>query len=126
MKLLLDTQAFLWWLADDPRLQAAAREAIADPRAVVYVSAVTVWEISWKSRLGKLDLGSVDLLGEIAANGFLELPLSSRHTLFVGSLPPVHDDLFDRLLIAQAWVEELTLVTGEKAIAAYGVPVLTA
>jgi PIN domain nuclease of toxin-antitoxin system len=124
VKLLLDTHAFLWWLADDPRLQATAREALADPKAVVYVSAVSLWEIAIKSRLGKLDTGSADLLEEISANDFLELPLSSRHALLAGSLPPLHDDPFDRLLIAQAWMEELTLVTGDRVFAAYGVPVL--
>ena len=126
MKLLLDTHAFLWWLADDPKLQAAAREAVIDPKSVVYVSAVTLWEIAIKSRLGKLDAGSADLLGEIAANDFLELPVSSRHALLAGSLPLHHDDPFDRMLIAQAWMEELTLVTRDGAFAAYGVPLLEA
>ena len=126
MKLLLDTHAFLWWLADDPKLRAAAREAVADPRSVVYVSAASIWEIAIKSRLGKLDAGSADLLEEIAGNDFLELPISARHSLLAGSLPGHHDDPFDRMLIAQAWMEELTVVTRDRAFAAYGVPVLGA
>jgi PIN domain nuclease of toxin-antitoxin system len=126
VKFLLDTHAFLWWLADDPQLRAAAREAVADPRSVVYVSAASVWEIAIKSRLGKLDAGSADLLSEIAGNDFLELPISARHSLLAGSLPGHHDDPFDRMLIAQAWMEELTIVTRDGAFAAYGVPTLPA
>lgn len=126
MKLLLDTHAFLWWLADDPQLEAQARELVADPRAVVYVSAVSLWEIAIKSRLGKLDAGSADLLEEIATNDFLQLPISARHALLAGSLPGHHEDPFDRMLIAQAWMEELTIVTRDAAFAAYGVPLLPA
>jgi PIN domain nuclease of toxin-antitoxin system len=126
VRLLLDTHAFLWWLADDPKLHPQARERLADPKSVVFVSSVTIWEIAIKSRLGKLDAGSADLLEEITANDFLELPVSARHALLAGSLPGHHEDPFDRMLIAQAWMEELTLVTRDGAFAAYGVPTLPA
>jgi PIN domain nuclease of toxin-antitoxin system len=126
LKLLLDTHAFLWWLEDNPKLRAPARELVSDPRAVVYVSTASLWEIAIKSRLGKLDAGSADLLEEIAANYFIQLPISGRHALLAGSLPGHHEDPFDRMLIAQAWMEELTIVTRDSAFAAYGVPTLPA
>ncbi|HTQ79111.1 MAG TPA: type II toxin-antitoxin system VapC family toxin, partial [Thermoanaerobaculia bacterium] len=104
MKLLLDTHAFLWWLADDPKLRAETREAVADPKTVVYVSAASVWEIAVKARLGKLEAGSANLYEEIGANDFLELPISARHAVLAGALPHHHNDPFDRMLIAQAWM----------------------
>ncbi len=126
MKLLLDTHAFLWWLEDSPKLEAQARELLANPKSVVFVSSASLWEIAIKSRLGKLDAGSADLLEEIAANDFLPLPISGRHALLAGSLPGHHEDPFDRMLIAQAWLEELTIVTRDRAFAAYGVPTVPA
>jgi PIN domain nuclease of toxin-antitoxin system len=124
VRLLLDTCAFLWWLADDRRLGRRSRAALADPAARVFVSAATVWEIAIKSALGKLDAGSADLAGEIVANGFRELPVSACHAAAAGALPRHHEDPFDRLLIAQAAGEGLTVVTRDPAFAPYGVPVL--
>ena len=124
MRLLLDTHAFLWWLNDDPKLRAKARAAISDPGASVYVSAATIWELSIKARLGKLDLEGTDPVGEIAANDFLELPISARHALAAGDLPRHHDDPFDRMLVAQAQLEDLVIVTHDSKIDAYGVATL--
>ncbi len=86
MNLLLDTQAFLWWLADDPDLDAEARDAIGDPSSVVHVSAVSLRELSIKQALGKLEVESADLAAEVPANDFIELPITGRHALEAGSL----------------------------------------
>jgi PIN domain nuclease of toxin-antitoxin system len=126
VRLLLDTHALLWWLADDPKLGRAAREAIADPAALVHVSAASLWEIAIKANLGKLDLGDADLAAEIPANGFVELPIAARHALAAGALPRHHDDPFDRMLVAQAQLEDLVVVTRDSTFAAYGVSVLSA
>jgi PIN domain nuclease of toxin-antitoxin system len=124
VKLLLDSHAFLWWLAEDPKLKAEARQAVADPASVVHVSAATVWELSMKAAIGKLDLDGADLAEEIEANDFVELPITARHSLAAGTLPRHHDDPFDRMLIAQAQIEGLTIVTRDPAFRAYGVSLL--
>ncbi len=124
MRLLLDTHVFLWWLADDPGLRPAAREAIADPDTIVHVSAVTVWELTIKAALGRIDVVGADLAGEIAANDFVELPFTARHAVRAGGLPRHHDDPFDRMLLAQAGLENLTLVTRDPAFEAYGAAIL--
>lgn len=124
MKLLLDSHAFLWWLDDDPRLTAEARRAVADPSAIIHVSAATIWELSIKASLGKLDLGGIDLVEEIEGNDFVELPMTARHALTAGILPRHHEDPFDRMLIAQAKAEGLTIVTRDPAFGAYGVAIL--
>lgn len=124
MKLLLDSHAFLWWLAEDPKLKAEARQAVADPVSVVHVSAATVWELSIKAALGKLDLDGANLAEEIEANDFVELPITARHSLAAAALPSHHQDPFDRMLIAQAQIEGLTIVTRDPAFRAYGVALL--
>lgn len=126
MRLLLDTHAWLWWLADDRRLGRRARQAITNPRTEVYVSAASAWEVSIKAALGKLRPQKADLEAEIAANGFTELPIRTRHALVAGRLPPVHQDPFDRMLAAQAQVEELAVVSTDPVFQHYGVPVLEA
>jgi len=124
VRLLLDSHAFLWWLGDDPKLRAEARQAVADPSSVVHVSAATVWELSIKAARGKLDLGGADLVEEIEDNEFVELPMSARHSLAAGYLPRHHEDPFDRMLIAQAQLEGLTIVTRDPEFRAYGVAIL--
>ncbi len=126
MKFLLDSHAFLWWLADDPKLAKGAREALASPASRVHVSAATVWELAIKARLGKLDLGGADLAEEIEESEFFELPMTARHALLAGSLPPHHEDPFDRMLIAQAKAEDLTIITRDSVFHEYGVAVLPA
>ena|SRR5437867_3525777 len=123
-RLLLDTHAFLWWLSDSRKLKPGARSAITDEAALVHVSAATIWEITIKTRLGKLDPGTKHIDREIAANHFSELRISAHHALAAGSLPLHHDDPFDRVLIAQAQVEILTIVTHDKRFAAYKIPIL--
>lgn len=126
MRLLLDTHAWLWWLGDDQRLGRRARQALGNPRSEVYVSAASAWEIAIKVALRKLRLVKADLEAEIAANGFLELPIRTRHALQAGRLAPVHDDPFDRMLVAQAQAEDLAVVTGDPIFGRYGVAVLEA
>ena len=126
MKLLLDTHVYLWWLLEDRRLIRKVRHAISGRRTTVYVSAVNIWEATIKAGLGRLELQGQDLTGEIVANGFVELPVSARHAQAVGQLPLHHRDPFDRLLIAQAHAEGLTMVTHDPAFAAYGIAVLWA
>jgi PIN domain nuclease of toxin-antitoxin system len=124
VKLLLDSHAFLWWLAEDPKLSAGARQAVADPSATVHVSAATVWELAIKAALGKLELDGADLVVEIEENDFVELPMTARHAHAAATLPRHHDDPFDRMLIAQARIEGLTIVTRDPAFRAYGVAIV--
>jgi PIN domain nuclease of toxin-antitoxin system len=121
--LLLDTHALLWWLADDPQLPSLAREAIRGPREPVYVSAVSAWEIAVKRALGKLEVPE-EWVSAVDEDGFERLEITWDHVLELGELPDVHRDPFDRLLVAQARVEGMTLVTGDARIAGYGTPVL--
>ena len=117
-RLLLDTHAFLWWLADDPRLGANARAEIALPANQVFVSAVTGWEIAIKRALGKLE-APAGLEEAVEQEGFLHLPVSFRHGERAGALPRHHRDPFDRMLIAQCELEGLELVSADLALAKY-------
>jgi PIN domain nuclease of toxin-antitoxin system len=124
VKILLDSHAFLWWLVEDPKLSAGARQAMADPSSIVHVSAATIWELSIKAFLGKLDLDGADLVEEIGENDFIELPITARHSVVAAALPRHHDDPFDRMLIGQARTEGLTIVTRDPEFRAYGIDVL--
>lgn len=122
---LLDTHALLWWLFDDPRLGGSAREVMADPASVVFVSAASVWEIAIKRAAGKLSAPD-DVPEQIDDAGFERLPVGFDHAERVGTLPLHHGDPFDRLLVAQALVEGATLVSSDRRIEAYDVPRLAA
>jgi len=124
MKVLLDTHAFLWWLGDDPKLSPAARAAIRDPDALVHVSAASVWEIAIKVKLGRLDVQGSDCAAEIEANGFVELAITARHAQSAGALPRHHDDPFDRMLVAQAQLESLVLITHDPRLRRYGTQIV--
>ena len=122
MTLLLDTHALLWWLGGQ-RMTEEARERIADPSVLVAVSAASIWEASIKQALGKLTVrGSV--AGSAVGSGFEPLPITLEHAELAGQLPPHHRDPFDRMLVAQARLEALTLVTRDPAFDAYDVQVL--
>ena len=114
MRLLLDTHILIWWLADDRRLAKSARAIIANPDNDVLVSAASLWEISIKAALGRLEVELDDLEQNIADNGFRSLPINFRHGLTAGRLPPIHRDPFDRMLVAQASVEELRVISHDK------------
>ncbi|HZQ27964.1 MAG TPA: type II toxin-antitoxin system VapC family toxin [Acidimicrobiales bacterium] len=125
MRLLLDTHILLWWLADDPSLPARARDSISDPGTEVLVSAATVWEIAIKRASGKLDAPD-DLLEALEANAFDTLAITAAHALAAGELPAHHADPFDRMLIAQAQAETLTLVSVDARLGDYEVERLPA
>ena len=125
MRLLLDSHALLWWLDEDSRLGRAALSAIADPTTDVHVSSVSIAELTIKIGLGKLTVNG-DLAQHVVANDFIELPLAMAHASALKELPPVHRDPFDRLLIAQARVEGLTLVTADRVLDDYDVRLLPA
>jgi PIN domain nuclease of toxin-antitoxin system len=122
--LLLDTHTFLWWLAGDEALPPTARAAIADEANEVFVSAASAWEITTKHRLGKLPgVAAIvgDLGGAIASQGFKALPIEVRHGQIAGALPGPHRDPFDRMLMAQAMLENLVLVSNEQPFDAYAI-----
>ncbi len=120
MRLLVDTHVLLWWLADDRKLATGAREIIANPDNDVLVSSASVWEISIKRTLGRLEIELDDLEDAIARNGFRSLPIGFTHALTAGRLPNVHRDPFDRMLVAQASVEELRVVSHDRVFDRYG------
>jgi PIN domain nuclease of toxin-antitoxin system len=118
----MDTHALLWWLADEG-LTAEVRDAVAEPANLVMVSAASAWEISIKKASGKLTAPD-DIGRQIDEGGFSPLPISIAHGIAAGQLPRHHDDPFDRMLIAQAFAEGLTIVTHDKRFADYQVPTL--
>lgn len=121
MKLLLDTHVALWAIADDPRLDATARKLILDPANEVTVSAATVWEIAIKHSLNKGDmpLSGADALGYFRDAGYRLLPITPQHAVAVEDLPPINRDPFDRLIVAQALLEPLRLLTHDGTLARY-------
>lgn len=128
MSLLLDTHVVLWWLADDRRLGTVARERIADRRGDVWVSAVAVWEMAIKWRIGRLDIAipPEGFIEALRAQNFAELTVSFVHAAQVGRLPLHHRDPFDRLMVVQAQLDRLSLVTADSAFAAYDVAIVDA
>lgn len=121
MNLLLDTHAFLWWDENNAKLPSALKAVIADPANRVYVSAVSIWEIAIKQASGKL-LFAGSAANAILEHRFLPLSITVEHAEFAGSLPQIHRDPFDRLLVAQARLESLWLVTVDEEILRYEVP----
>ena len=120
MRLLLDTHILLWWLSDDRKLAKDAREIIANPNNDVLVSSASAWEISIKAALGRLEIELDDLEDAVLKNGFRPLPIGLRHAITAGRLPNVHRDPFDRMLVAQASVEELRVVSHDRVFERYG------
>ncbi len=124
MRLLLDTHAFIWWLAGSDRLPATARRAIGDESNDKLISAASAWEITTKHRLGKLpgaEEVADDVAGAIAGEGFEELPITVEDAARAGSLPGPHRDPFDRMLIAQALARNLVLISIEALFDRYSV-----
>lgn len=125
MKLLLDTHLLLWAAGEPAKLSAAARRLINDPQNELQFSAVSLWEIAIKRGLGRKDF-QVDarlLRRGLLDNGYIELPITSDHVVAIESLPPMHKDPFDRLLVAQATVEGITLLTLDATVAEYPGPI---
>jgi PIN domain nuclease of toxin-antitoxin system len=122
VKLLLDTHALIWWLGADARLSQGARNAITRAGSEAGVSAASIWEASIKRAAGRLP--GPDMLSAVTAAGFPFLQINEHHAKLAGELPPLHRDPFDRMLVAQATVEQLTIVTVDENIPRYGVPVV--
>lgn len=125
MKLLLDTHLLLWSAGTPDRLSAAARELIEAPAHELLFSAASLWEIAIKRGLGRDDF-QVDarlLRRGLLDNGYSELPIASEHAVAIDSLPPIHKDPFDRILIAQAMVEGILLLTADPLVAQYPGPI---
>jgi PIN domain nuclease of toxin-antitoxin system len=122
MGLLLDTHVVLWWLADDPALPDEIKDQL-DHEPDALVSAATIWEVAIKQAIGKLPepAGLPELVRD---SGFAQLPISARHAITAARLPLIHRDPFDRMLVAQAQEEHLTLVTRDARCRRYDVPVL--
>ena len=125
MKLLLDTQILLWAAGQPARLSAAARKLLNDPRNDLLFSAASLWEIAIKNTLGRDDFRVEPRLLRrgLLDNGYTELPVTSQHAVTIDSLPPLHKDPFDRLLLAQALSEGILLLTGDAQLARYPGPV---
>jgi PIN domain nuclease of toxin-antitoxin system len=119
VKFLLDTHILLWWLDDNPLLPESLRKLIRDPENTIFVSVVVLWEIWLKQSLGKLTLPS-NFKEVLDLEGFENLPLTARQASTVANLPWHHRDPFDRMLVAQAQVERLTLLTVDEHLPAYG------
>lgn len=123
MNLILDTHIILWWLDNNAKLPEKYLKAISDSNNICFISSAVIWEISIKSALGKLEIPG-NFTDILQAEGFSELPVSWNHAAMVRKLPFHHKDPFDRLIIAQTIIEDLTLLTVDKIISEYGVKIL--
>lgn len=124
MRILLDTHAFLWWVANDPNLSATAHQTIGNGSNEVFFSAASSWEIAIKAQIGKLMLPAnleQFISSQLAQNNFTVLPIHISHTLGTYRLPMHHRDPFDRILVAQSQLEAIPIVTADPLIAQYGV-----
>ena len=119
MRLLLDANAFIWWLIASPSLSARARQAISNPGNEVLLGIGTLWELTIKRSLGKLNFAH-DLETVARDEGFAVIGVSFAHLRMLESLPQLHRDPFDRLLISQSLTDQLPVVTNDRAFAAYG------
>ena len=122
-RILLDSCVWLWWLDDNPALGKEAKALINDERNLLFISAATVWEIAIKRQKGGLQIDG-DLQALVLADGFIPLAIDLFHAQQAAALPPIHQDPFDRMLVAQAQVEKLTIVTGDARIQQYAVRVI--
>jgi len=125
MNLLLDTHVLLWWLDDPLAMDGRAMKSIADGNNVVFISAAVIWEIRIKQALGKLTIPP-DFQKVLEREPFDMMPITVEHAHAVGDLPAYHRDPFDRMLVAQATVEKLTLVTRDHHLKKYGIQILVA
>ncbi len=125
MKLLLDTQVLLWAAGQPRSLSAPARKLLSDPRNDLLFSAASIWEVAIKSSLGRADfrVDSRVLRRGLLDNGYTELAISGAHAAGIDSLPPIHRDPFDRMLVSQATSEGITLVTADATVAKYPGPI---
>lgn len=125
MRLLLDTHILLWWLSGSARLPRRSRERLVDPGNTLFISAASLWEIRIKESLGRIQVPA-DLERQLGPLGMEALAISTAHTAALADLPLLHRDPFDRMLLAQASVEGMKLLTSDRAVLAYGPPSLAA
>ena len=118
MKVLLDTHVVLWWYFDSSRLTEEHRRLIADENNQVFISAAAIWEIEVKRRNGKLKC-PVDMMERIRADGFSFLPIRAEHLVPLRTIPPIHNDPFDRIMVCQSLVEEIPLISYDSCVNAY-------
>jgi PIN domain nuclease of toxin-antitoxin system len=123
---LLDTQVLLWWFSQSLRLKPDVRAAIADPQTRIFVSAASFWEAAIKRAKGRLSFDSAALVGAVVGSGLQQLAITSAHALAAGDLPRHHDDPFDRMLVAQAIAENLTLISSDARLRSYPVALIEA
>jgi PIN domain nuclease of toxin-antitoxin system len=125
MRILPDTHILMWVAIDSAKLPGAARQMLIDQNNQIYFTALTIWEIAIKTALGKkgFDTDAATFRRALVANGYIELPITSEHAIAVSALPPLHKDPFDRILIAQATVEGITLITSDRQLAKYPGPI---
>jgi PIN domain nuclease of toxin-antitoxin system len=127
MRVLLDTHTFLWWITDDPRLSGKARETIANRNNELYLSAASGWEIMIKMKIGRLSLPKNPrhfIADQLLLNNIESLPIQMSHALHLHSLPDHHRDPFDRMIVAQAQLEKLPILSCDSQIAKYEVRVI--
>ena len=118
MRYLLDTHVVLWWYLDSDQLSKEHRNLIADGENELYVSAAALWEIEVKRRNGKLDC-PIDMMERIKADGFRILPIMAEHLVPLRTIPPIHNDPFDRIMVCQSIVEKIPLISYDKNVNAY-------
>jgi PIN domain nuclease of toxin-antitoxin system len=125
LKLLLDTHLLLWAAGQPERLSPAARKQISDPNNELLFSAASIWEVSIKNSIGRKDFRVEPRLLRrgLLDNGYVELPITSQHAVNIDSLPPIHRDPFDRMLVSQALIEGVALLTADAQVARYKGPV---
>ncbi|MDP8242824.1 MAG: type II toxin-antitoxin system VapC family toxin [Candidatus Hinthialibacter antarcticus] len=124
VKLLLDTQVYLWWLMDDPQLSDQAKAEIRKSHNVVFISAATIWEISINRKTGKIKIP--DSYSDIEAEQFLPLPVTSEHAVAAGAISGMDNAQFERMLVAQAQCENLTLVSHNTKLAKFKINTIPA
>jgi PIN domain nuclease of toxin-antitoxin system len=126
VRYLLDTHVLLWWIADDPKLRADTRKTVTDSDHDIVVSTASIWEAAIKRAVGKLQYETPVLLDTLRRSSLRVLPITTEHALAAGDLPRHHDDPFDRMLVAQALAEGLTLITRDARLRAYQVAIIEA
>lgn len=127
MKVLLDTHTFLWWITDDNRLSSSAREIITNGDNELFLSAATGWEIAIKAQLGRIKLPKEPhsfIAEQLRLNSIQSIPIHMSHALHIYSLPNHHRDPFDRMIVAQAQLEDLAILTMDSQIARYEIKVI--
>ncbi len=127
MRYLLDTHAFLWFVLDDKRISTKAKSIIKDSKNEIYFSAASAWEIAIKTKLDRLKIkGDLEsfIIEQLSTNSFVPLSITISHSLYTERLPQFHKDPFDRIIIAQSKIEKLSLISKDKNIKKYKVPIV--